>query len=419
MIPRFSPNYRWSDVLRCFSKASTDDVKRLEKCFVKKSCHEEAIFFRYGRSGLFFLLKALKAKNKKVILPSYTCVVVAHAIMQSGNIPVFLDNKPGGFQPSPEDYFEKIDQDTIMVMPTNLFGIGENFEETYHKIKKQYPHVFILQDCAHSFFCEDTQGNVVTRWGDGALFGMNISKLVNSVKGGMLTVKDSTLAERIRKEWEQFTADQQPPSSFLSRLYVLAASLAFTRIGYALVQFISKKTSFLKSQTNYFQPDVIDLPKDFSEKPPAFNALVGFCSLQRYEERIKNRKLIAKLYCDRLVFLKDTGFIDYPEYQDHYTWSHFPVLLQDEETRDFVRDYLEKATKCEIGIIVDYSVSDLPAYQSRGFSSSPIAYSHSKRIINLPLTFGEGLDPCENWKELAENVVQKFELCYKLLQYQE
>ena len=93
MIPRFSPNYSVPDLFQCFRPSRENANALLEAEFILRTGHNQAILFRYGRSGIYFLLKALGAQGKKVILPAYTCVVVAHAVQLSGNIPVFLDNR--------------------------------------------------------------------------------------------------------------------------------------------------------------------------------------------------------------------------------------------------------------------------------------------------------------------------------------
>ena len=45
-----------------------------------------------GRTALKALLQALDLQDAEVIAPSYTCVVVQHATLLSGNVPVFVDN---------------------------------------------------------------------------------------------------------------------------------------------------------------------------------------------------------------------------------------------------------------------------------------------------------------------------------------
>jgi len=274
MIPRFSPDYRLMDLVRCFLPAPRDAVAQLERAFAERSGHAEGIAFRYGRSGLYFLLKALGAKNKKVVMPAYTCVVVAHAVTLSGNTPVFLDNRPGGLQPDPQSYLEAIDADTVMVIPTHLFGIAEETEALCRQIRARHPGVFVLQDCAHSFFARDTAGVTVAQHGDGALYGMNISKLVNAVYGGMLTLRDSILASRIRN----MLVSGVPSPAFSQRAYAFAAGAAFTPLGYEGVYWLTHHTSWLDSEIKYFDEGKVDLPEDFALPLSVFSAQIGLRS---------------------------------------------------------------------------------------------------------------------------------------------
>ena len=404
MIPRFSPNYGWSEIFNCFLPSDPMAVLNFEKEVSKRVGHLEALSFRYGRTGLFYLLKALGAQGKKVILPSYTCVVVAHAIVLSGNIPVFLDNAPGSLQPSPSDYMKCIDKDTIMVIPTHLFGISEEIDKIYQEIKSNFQHVFVLQDCAHSFFCENSKGRSVTLHGDGALFGMNISKLVNSGFGGMLTLQDKTLAQKIR-DLVQNDRNKLPAINFLwSRLYVFLAAFAFSRCFYRVLYFLIHKTNFFKSHTNYYNPYTIELPKDFSFPMTSFEATIGLKSLKKYEERIREREKIAQFYCENL---KDNPNVILPSFKKGNTWSHFPLLVP-VELRDPLIKELEKSCFVEVGKIVDYSIADLPAYQKRGHKEYPLSYQAAKKIINLPLCFREGLMPLSDGEthKYLKNIIQ-------------
>ncbi len=390
MIPRFSPDYRWTDFLQCFMPVKKNAVEKLEQEFALKAKHDNAISFRYGRTGLYYLLKALGHKNKKIIMPSYSCVVVAHAIVMSGNIPVFLDSADKSFQPLPSAYITAIEEnieDAVMIIPTHLFGIVEETQELYETVKNKYPHIFILQDCAHGYFCQDSGQEVVTSWGDAALFGMNISKLVNSVKGGMLTLKDAELANEIRKLSAK--DEIKTKNSLVSRLYVLAVFFAFMPMFYSLVYWLQRKTNILSSETKYYQDDVIELPKDFKLKMNSFEASIGLSSLARYEQRVKNRQTIANIYTDLLRPYKEKGLLQYAEPQAGYTWSHFPVVINDLKNRDKIINALEQNHGMEIGLIVDYSIADMEAYKKRGHLTCLNAKHTSEHIINLPLCLKE------------------------------
>jgi perosamine synthetase len=401
MIPRFSPNYDLKALAQCVLPALPDAVNQLEKAFCKRTGHEYAIAFKYGRSGLYTLLQALGAKKKRVIMPSYTCVVVAHAVVLSGNTPYFLDNAPNHFQPEPNAYLEAVEKleaeqpgQVAMVIPTHIFGIAEHTQPLYKHIKQAYPHVFVLQDCAHSYFAEDATGSCVTTWGDGALFGMNISKLVNSVRGGMLTLQDPTLAKTVQEfqaqasELPRLSKHSTWLNTLKARLYAFCAGLAFTPIGYEVVYWLIHHTRLLSSQTDYFQPETIDLPTDFRSPMLPFEASIGLSSLEQYNVRITQRRQLAAQYVEMLSTIKKTlpnpESLCFPEFQPGNTWSHFPVCVP-AELRDTIRTQLETKLRAEIGIIVDYSVADLSAYRALGAVSTPLAAEMASSVINLPM----------------------------------
>lgn len=400
MIPRISPNYGWCEVLNCFLPAASNSISLLENLIATEAKHKYGVSFRYGRMGLYYLLKAMGAQNKKVILPSYTCVVMGHAIVLSGNIPIYLDNKRGTFQPSPDEYLEVIDSETVMVIPTHLFGVCQEVEHLYHKIKKDYPHVFVLQDCAHSFFCKTRKGEVVTRYGDGALFGMNISKLINSRQGGMLTLNDQELAGKVRTLATNQGKEIPLLSSLGARIYVLLASFAFSRLIFKSVHLILSHTNLLKSHTDYYDPSKIDLPSNCAIPLTPFEAKIGIQSFEKFPKRIQERKRIAEFYCQSLSSIPE---ISLPTYSPGNTWSHFPVFVP-AQLRNNLKNALEKTFSAEIGTIVDYSVADLEAYRRLNDNSCPNAVHAGQSVINLPLSFREGLFPISRKKQEKEMV---------------
>ncbi|MCC8417820.1 MAG: DegT/DnrJ/EryC1/StrS family aminotransferase [Rickettsia endosymbiont of Bryobia graminum] len=402
MFPRFSPNYSFKELIQVFLPSRKNAVKILEDKMAMMSGHSNAIAFSYGRSGIYFLLKSLGAKNKKVIIPSYTCVVVAHAIIKSGNIPVFLDNTTNTFQPDPSDYLQTIDDQTVMVIFTNLFGITEEVSNIYHYIKLNHPQVFILQDCAHSFFCKDQNADLVTKYGDGAIFGMNISKLINSVKGGMLTLQDQNLSQKVREIIN--LKPQSFISTVLSRIYVFVSCFAFSNILYRITYLLQCRTKLLTKFTTYYTDDCIDMPDDYTYQMSPFGAEIGLLSLAKYENRIAVRKNIANIYLNKLKSLSKKIIIKLPNDNPGNTWSHFPVIIPKEFKYKIIKDF---SSMYEIGEIVDYSITDLSSYKTMGkkcINSS----NDAEYVINLPLTYGEGIFALANPQDEANKFIDKF-----------
>ncbi|PLX30227.1 MAG: hypothetical protein C0582_01585 [Alphaproteobacteria bacterium] len=94
MIPRLKAHLKIKDLLAIWPRGNKfNDILRFEQEFAKLAGQSHAIFFPYGRTAQLAILNALKLIEKgktEVILPSYSCVVVAHAIKKAGLTPVFI-----------------------------------------------------------------------------------------------------------------------------------------------------------------------------------------------------------------------------------------------------------------------------------------------------------------------------------------
>ena len=82
-----SRHFDHKELAAIFSRGQ-NAVEDFENKFAAKFKAKYGAAFLYGRSGLYALLKSLGLKNCEVIMPAYTCVVVANAVVYSGNIPV-------------------------------------------------------------------------------------------------------------------------------------------------------------------------------------------------------------------------------------------------------------------------------------------------------------------------------------------
>ena len=59
----------------------------------------DAIAFAYGRTAQWAFLQAVGVRDAEVVMPAYTCSVVAHAVTLSGNTPVFRRHLARRLQP--------------------------------------------------------------------------------------------------------------------------------------------------------------------------------------------------------------------------------------------------------------------------------------------------------------------------------
>ena len=78
MIPRFRPMLG-KDELLALLRRGRGAVRRFETEFARRFDAADAVAFPYGRSALWAFLKAVGLSGHDVIIPPYTCSVVAHA----------------------------------------------------------------------------------------------------------------------------------------------------------------------------------------------------------------------------------------------------------------------------------------------------------------------------------------------------
>ena len=196
MMPRIRPQLGWAEMAAAMHLPRGDDVARYEQAFAASMGQGHGIAFAYGRSALTIALRALLGAGVEVICPAYTCVVVAHAIVSSGNTPVFIDCGADDFNMDLDAAEAAITARTGAIIATSLFGHPVDIDRT-DALRAAHPGVLMIQDCAHSFDAA-WRGRAVQQAGDFALFGLNISKLLTSIFGGMLTTDDAGLAATIR-----------------------------------------------------------------------------------------------------------------------------------------------------------------------------------------------------------------------------
>lgn len=381
MIPRFKPSISYSNIFKAMFYRADNVVEKFEKKFAKLAEQKFSVAFPYGRTALLALLSVLNIKNKRIICPAYTCVVVAHAIIKSGNIPVFVDCEKNGYNMDLSQLENLIDDNTAAIIATSIFGIPINLD-VLKSIKNKYKNIYIFQDCAHSFFAE-WKGEKVNIVGDAAFYGMNISKIFSCVFGGMVTTNNEFLYKKLKCYYNQLTEPLMSKNIYLI-IYVLLAKISFSPLFYGITKKL-QKLNFLDRFTKYYDESVIDLPADSFQKITFIQAKIGLLECDNYQKIVKARREAASIYNEKLKNIQ--GF-DLPECIVGCTYSHYPVLVSSNEK------WIKLAEKkgVELGHLIEYCIPDMKAYTI--YKADPnhfsIARSYIPRIINLPVSQGKG-----------------------------
>lgn len=378
MIPRLRPATGLFDVIAAF--VGRYHVVEFERSFAKLMGQAHAIAFPYGRTAQMMLIEALGFKDRDIILPAYSCVVVAHAIVLSGNRPVFIDSEPGGFNMDLDKAEAAITERTAAIIATSIHGYPVDLDRL-ERLSAAHSEVVILQDCAHSFSAE-WQGRPVQRAGRAAIFGLNISKLMTSIFGGMITTDDTELAEKllaVRARQIKGAGGRRIGRA----LYLGAATVALVPSIFSFVRYISR-FGLLDRFVRYYDETLIDMPADYLDQIGRAEASVGVRQCAAYPGIVEHRRHIAGIYNTMLESRYPEGR---PPMVDGATWSHYVLRVPDPEK--LVRE--AAARGIEIGRIIDYCVPDMPAYREIAASQGP--FDETRRlnasVVNLPLWVSE------------------------------
>ena len=376
MIPRFRPAIGWRELAAAFGPGGSDDVTGFERAFAEEMGQRQAVAFPYGRTGLMLLLEALGLRDREVICPAYTCVVVPHAIVYSGNHPVFVDSRAGEYNMDLDLAERAITGRTGALVATSIFGYPVDLDRL-DQIRQRHPQVAIIQDCAHSFAAE-WRGRQVQREGVAAIFGLNISKLITSIFGGMVTTDRDEVAARLRA----LRAARLRPASLgksLRRLaYLLAVYPAFSEPVYGLVNQVERR-GWLDRFVRYYDEARIDMPADHLEAMTAVEARVGQVQVGRYRSIVAARRRLAAHY-DRA--LSEVAGVTRPPLVDGATYSHYVPASPDPEAQ--VANALRR--RIQLGRLIAYNIPDMPAYQgARSLPPGcPVARELARVALNLP-----------------------------------
>ena len=382
MIPRLKPYLGIEEILALF-KNRKNAMQRFELAFAKQFQRKIAIAFPYGRSALWAFFKSLNLAPFEVVQPAYTCSVVAHATVLSGNIPVFVDINLTDYNMDLKLLEKAITPKTRVVIPTHIFGYAMDVQTVQAIVKnaeQKYGHkIWVIQDCAHSFDAQ-YEGTYVIGAGDAALFGLGISKQITSIFGGILTTDNEKLANNLRKFRDSNFKRTGWGKALKKILYLLAVYPAFHPIIYGFVYWLQAKTPFLNRLTKaYHLDEMIHFPPDYLDHMTNIEALVGLEQLNKYPEIHTKRKAIARAYFDNILPLKNWVF---PPKVDGATYSHFAIRTDE-------RDHLLPlfASKgIQLGQLIEYSMPQHPAYKKYADGKDfPNSFLCSQSMINLPI----------------------------------
>ena len=147
-----------------------------------------------GTTALLLAIRAMELTGE-VILPSFTFVGTAHAVLWQGITPVFCDVDPATHNIDPRRVEELIGPRTSGILAVHLWGRPCDVE-ALEAIAERH-RLRLLFDAAHAFGCS-LRGRMIGSFGDAEVFSFHATKCVNTLEGGAVVTDDAGLASRVR-----------------------------------------------------------------------------------------------------------------------------------------------------------------------------------------------------------------------------
>lgn len=313
----------------------------------------QAIALNSGTAGLHLVLEAVGiGPGDEVIVPTWTFTATAEVVRYLGARPVIVDIDAETLNISADAVARAVTAKTKAVIPVHFGGLPVDLSRLRHALGRE--DIKIIEDAAHTLPATGETGVVGGCQGsDAAVFSFYATKPITTGEGGMVTTRDTQLADRCR----------------VMRLHGIDRN-AFDR--YAS----SKPTWFYDVVAPGFKYNMTDMA-----------AAMGRVQLERADQMQARRETIAEHYLREFADLPLVLPARAPQGQVH-SWHLFVIRLDSSgpAQRD---DFISAMSEAGIGTSVHF----IPLHEHtywRGFVANPAemlpnAVKASPVAVSLPI----------------------------------
>jgi len=198
IVPHFRPNFTSHEitavrkVINSGYVAQGQRVLELETKLAEFVGKKFGIAVSSGTTALTLALKALKlSAGAEVIIPSYTCTALWHAVRAIDGVPVFADIETQYWNLDPEDVKRKMTGQTKAIIFPHMFGQPGRIREV---IDLGIP---VIEDIAQSVGAR-IHGKPVGSFGTVSIGSFYATKVIGAGEGGIIFTDDKTVVDYIR-----------------------------------------------------------------------------------------------------------------------------------------------------------------------------------------------------------------------------
>lgn len=299
-IPVNTPLITNKDALEVFEtvksgwvSSSGRKIEKFENKIAKYVKRKFACAVSSGTAALEIAVKALELKkNDEVIMPAFTIISNAIAIIKNGAKPILIDSDLETWNLDISKIEKKINRRTKAIMLPHIYGFPCDMEKI-EKICKKY-NLYLIEDAAE-MIGQNYKKKPCGSFGDISTFSFYANKHITTGEGGMLLTNNKKLFNKIKS----------------------LRNLSF-------------------GTSNRFDHDDISWNYRFTN----MQAALGLSQLNRINEIIKHKRFIGNFYYNKLknnkkIILQKNSV----SFAKNIYWV-FGVLLKNKQKKN--RDYIQK-----------------------------------------------------------------------------
>jgi perosamine synthetase len=237
-------------------------IRRFEEEFAKRVGRKFGVAVANGSVAIDAAVAALGiGPGDEVIMPTFTIISCAAAVVRAGAIPVLVDCDPTTWNMDVDQVESRITSRTRAIMPVHIYGLPTDMGKLLDIAKRH--SLAIIEDAAE-MHGQTYRDQPCGSFGEISTFSFYPNKHITTGEGGMIVTDDPALAERCRslrnlcfKPEQRFVHDEL---GWNFRMTNLQAALGVAQLE-RLSDFVERKRTMGRVYTEHFsQLTQVELP---------------------------------------------------------------------------------------------------------------------------------------------------------------
>ncbi|MHA1364786.1 MAG: DegT/DnrJ/EryC1/StrS family aminotransferase [Candidatus Heimdallarchaeota archaeon] len=278
--------------------ATGPEITQFEEKLADFVDRKYALTFNSGTSALHAILQAYDIKSSEVIVPSFTFIATANAVLLAGGKPIFAEVEEDSFGLDANDVNERITKKTKAIIPMHYGGQPCKEIKELMNISNDNS-ILLIEDAAQSFGSYIDKYNV-GNFGDSAMFSLCQNKIITTGEGGFITTDNETLYEKLKlirshgrlekRGFDYFSNTEDNEYIEIGYNFRMATMLA--ALGLSQLRNISEVIDMRRKNAKYLNDNLKDLSN--IQVPIAYND--AFHIYQMYTIKLQSNELRESLH---------------------------------------------------------------------------------------------------------------------------